>query len=169
MLDFYGNDLKLYPDGLSMAADWEREFKAAWQAQPKEVREDAARRHGLQQERPNVNIPQHLLDNHSGLAVFIHPVEGKEIAVEADAFVGALKKRGSDLSDDEKQTVLGWILSDSISPEFINRMLKEYGGEESVKESFLLRDVQCEYWLDFLFRCYKGHYYRMRYPTLSVV
>ncbi len=29
MLEFHGNDLKIYPDGLSMAADWEREFTAA--------------------------------------------------------------------------------------------------------------------------------------------
>ena len=169
MLAFHGGDLKLYPDGLSMAADWEREFKAAWKAHPEEEREDIARRHDLPQKRPNMNLPRHLLDNQSGLAVFIHPDEGKEIAIDADAFIRALEKNGDNLDGGEGETVRGWVMSDSISPAFIRRMLSEYGGEESVKAAFRLENVECPCWMEYLLRCHKGHYYRKRYPTLTVL
>ena len=42
-------------------------------------------------------------------------------------------------------------------------------GRDSVKAAFVLRGDLLAYWLDYLFRSRKGHYYRKRYPALSVV
>ena len=47
-------------------------------------------------------------------------------------------------------------------------MLEEHG-DESVKEAFVLRGDLPGYWLDYLLRSRKGHYYRKCYPSLSVV
>ncbi len=35
--------------------------------------------------------------------------------------------------------------------------------------AFLQKKFECPYWLDYLLRSYKGHYYRKRYPTLTVL
>ena len=52
MLAYYGKDLVVYPDGLSMAADWQKEFRWQWESRPQQTQEEAARRHGLTQGRP---------------------------------------------------------------------------------------------------------------------
>jgi hypothetical protein len=44
---------------------------------------------------------------------------------------------------------------------------EEYGNE-SVKEAFVLRGELPGYWLDWLLRSRKGHYYRKCYPSLSL-
>ena len=47
-------------------------------------------------------------------------------------------------------------------------MLTDYGAE-SVRTAFRLPEPVPEYWLDYLLRRRKGHFYRRRYPTVSVV
>ena len=62
----------------------------------------------------------------------------------------------------------GFFDSDAISPRFVKRVLQEYG-DESVKAAFLLKGDLPSYWLDYLLRSHKGHFYRKRYPSLSVI
>jgi hypothetical protein len=47
-------------------------------------------------------------------------------------------------------------------------VLDEYG-DESVKAAFLPKGALPSYWPDYLLRSRKGHFYRKRYPALSVV
>ena len=82
--------------------------------------------------------------------------------------VAGLKKKGVDLVEDEELSGRGFFESEAISPKFVRRVLEEYG-DESVKAAFLLRGDVPSYWLDYLLRNRKGHFYRKRYPTLSVV
>lgn len=56
----------------------------------------------------------------------------------------------------------------SVSPRFVKRVLEEQGGV-SVKAAFLLRGDLPGWWLDYLLRSRKGHFYQKRYPTLAVV
>jgi hypothetical protein len=167
-LAFHGTDLVVYRDGLAMAADWQKELRASWESFPPEQVQDAVRRHGLKHGRPDMRIPPGLRNHDRGIGVYLNPEEGKEIMTEFDAVVGGLKRRGRDLTSDEEDAIQAFIEADAVSPAFVRRVLAEYG-PESVRTAFRLPEPVPEYWLDYLLRSRKGHFYRKRYPTLSVV
>ena len=91
-----------------------------------------------------------------------------EFFPEGGYLVAGLSKKGEGVSGDEEAVIRGFFESPAISPQFVRRVLEEYGGD-SVKAAFVLRGDLLAYWLDYLFRSRKGHYYRKRYPALSVV
>jgi hypothetical protein len=168
MLAFHdGKDLVVYPDGLSMAADWQKELRWQWEQRPRAEVEEAIEKHGLKKGRPNIKIPQDLLDEKDGLGVFLNPEEGKEIMSHFTTLVAGLRKKGEGLTGDEADAIRGLVESPSISPRFVRRVLKEHG-DESVRAAFVLRGDRPDYWLDYLLRSRKGHYYRKCYPSLSV-
>lgn len=165
---FYGRDLILYPDGLSMAADWQKELRANWEARPREHVQAAVKKHRLKRGRPDISIPEHILEHKNGIGVFINPDEGKEIFLDFNLVLAGLKRRGQGLADGEGDAIRSFIMDDAASPRFVRRVLEEYGSE-SVKAAFLLDEDSPGYWLDYLLRRYKGHFFRKRYPSMSVV
>ena len=169
MLAFHdGKDLVAYPDGLSMAADWQRELRWQWESRPQQEVEAAARKHALKQGRPDIKIPEDLLEETDGMGVFLNPDEGKEIMSHFTPLVAGLRKKGEGITADEEEAIRGFFDSPAISPRFVRRMLEEYG-DEVVQAAFVLRGDLPGYWLDYLLRCHKGRFYRKRYPSLSVV
>ena len=76
---YYGKDLVVYPDGLSMAADWQKEFREQWESKPRHEAEEVARIHGLKNVRPGMKIPKDLLEAKDGIGVFLNPDQGKGI------------------------------------------------------------------------------------------
>lgn len=167
-LAFYGRDLIIYTDGLSMAADWQKEMRHNWACRPPEVVEEAVKKHGLKNNRPDMSIPGDLLESKDGLGVFLNPDGGKEIMVQFDLIVSGFRRKGVGLDNAEEQAIREFFYSQAISPDFIRRMIKEFGAE-SIKSSFRLEDTSEAYWLDYLFRCYKGSYFRSNYPAISIV
>jgi len=166
--EYYGKDLIVYGDGLSMAADWQKELRWHWDSRsPEEVR-DVIQRHGLAQGRPTMNIPQDLLKHDDGIGVFLDPDEGKEIMTHFKPLVAGLERRGKDLTDGQQQAIQAFFRADSVSPQFVRRLLAQYG-DKSVRAAFLLKGELPSYLLDFLLRSYKGQYYRKRYPTVAIV
>ena len=169
MLAFHGGkDLVVYPDGLSMAADWQKEFRWQWEQRPQEEVEDTIKRHGLKKGRPEMNLPKDLLEETNGFGVYLNPDEGKEIMSGFTTLVSGLRKKGEGLTQDEQKAIRGFFESPAISPRFVRRVLGDYG-DNSVKAAFLLRGDLPGYWLDWLLRSRKGHFYRKRYPALGVV
>jgi len=168
MMAYYGKDLILYPDGLSMAADWQREYRCQWESKDQQQMKEVIARHGLEKGRPEMAIPKELLEHKNGLGVFINPDEGKEIMQDFTSVIAGLKRKGAALTEDEEYCLRGFFEADAISPRFVRRVLDEYGSE-SVKTAFLLRGDQPSYWLDYLLRSHKGQFYRKRYPSLSVI
>ncbi|MCY2986793.1 MAG: hypothetical protein NTY19_02880 [Planctomycetota bacterium] len=168
MLTFYGKDLVVYADGLSMAADLQKELRWNWDSRPQQEVKEAIERHGLTKGRPEINIPEALLAEKDGLGLFLNPDEGKEIMTHFTPLVAGLKRKGGALTEGEEGAIRGFFDAAAISPKFVRRMLEEYG-DESVRAAFLLKGELPGYWLDYLLRSRKGHFYRKRYPTLSVV
>ncbi len=125
-------------------------------------------KHGLKKGRPEMKIPEDLLEHRDGLGVFLNPDEGTEIMTHFTSLIAGLKKKGEGLSEDEQDAIRGFFDSPAISPRFVRRVLEEYG-DESVRTAFLLKGELPGYWLDYLLRSRKGHFYRKRYPTLSVI
>lgn len=168
MLVYHGKDLVVYPDGLSMAADWQKELREQWESRPPQEAKAVAEKHGLKKGRPEIKLPEDLLEEKNGLGVFLNPDEGKEIMTHFTSLVAGLKKKGEGLTEDEQEVIRGFFDSDAVSPRFVRRVLAEYG-DESVRTAFLLKGDLPGCWLDYLLRSCKGHFYRKRYPTLSVV
>jgi hypothetical protein len=163
-----GSDMVVYPDGLAMAADWQKELQWHWDQRPRDEVEEAIKRHGLKKGRPEIKLPDDLLEEKDGLGVFLNPDEGKEIMSGFTPLVAGLRKKGENLTGDEEDVIRGFVESSAISPRFVKRVLDEYG-DESVRAAFALRGDLPSYWLDWLLRNRKGQYYRKRYPALSVV
>jgi len=168
MLAFYGKNLVVYPDGLSMAADWQREFRRQWESRDPQCVQEMVERRGLKNGRPEMSLPDELLEHKNGIGVFINPEEGKEIMQDFALVTAGLERKGEGLTEDEEYSLRGFIEADAISPAFVRRILDEYGSE-SVRAAFLLRGEQPDYWLDYLLRSFKGQFYRKRYPCVSVI
>lgn len=168
MMAYYGKDLKAYPDGLSMAADWQKEFRWHWESKPQHQVREVIEKHGLKEGRPNVECPKDLLEHTDGLGVFLNPDEGQEIMTHFASLVTGLKRKGETLTGDQERAIRGFFYADAVSPRFVRRVLDEYGNE-SAKTTFFLEGDLPSYWVDYLLRRYKGHFYRKRYPSLSVI
>jgi len=168
MMTYYGKDLITYPDGLSMAADWQKEFRSYWESAPQHEVQEVIEKHGLKEGRTNMNCPKDLLEHTGGLGVFLNPDEGKEIMTHFVSLVTGLKRKDDTLTGDQERTIRGFFDAHAVSPRFVKRVLDEYG-DESVKATFFLKGDLPSCWLDYLLRRQKGHFYRKRYPTLSVI
>ena len=168
MIKYYGKDLVAYPDGLSMAADWQKEFRWHWESNPEQDVKKVIEKHGLKEGRTRMNCPKDLLEHTDGLGVFLNLDEGKEIMTHFASLVTGLKRNGETLTGDQESAIRGFFDADAVSPRFVKRVLDEYG-DESVKTTFYLKGALPSYWLDYLLRCHKGHFYRKRYPSLSVI
>jgi hypothetical protein len=117
---------------------------------------------------PRMPLCEELREHEDGIASFFDPVEGQETMDWFDDVRNGLKKNGKNCTKDEGEVIRGWIDSKSICPGFVHRVLKKYGGAESIKRVFCWEtDELC--WLDYLLRCRKGIFYRRRFPSISIV
>ena len=167
-LAYHGRDLTTYPDGLAMAADWQKEMREHLASKPAEDVEEVLTSHGITDGKPKMPVPPELLDCADGIAVFLNPVEGKEIMPGFNLIESGLRRRGKNLTEDELHAIRGFIEADAISPTFVRAAAAEHGAN-SIREAYFLRDVDSDFALDYLLRCYKGHFYRKRYPAISLV
>jgi hypothetical protein len=163
----HGNDWVVYPDGLSMAADWQASAKAKIAALPEEERKRFFEKHGLKAASPEMNIPRELLESKNGIGVYFNPNEGMEIMPEFNDVLSGLKKKGRGLTAGEEVAIRGWVKSQTLSPGFVRRLADEHGSE-SIAAAFLLEKQPEAYVLEYLLRRYKGRFYRPRYPTLTI-
>jgi len=163
-----GNDWVVYPDGLMMAADWQKSAKAKIAELPEDERKRFVEKHGLKAPVPEVNIPRELLESNNGIGVYFNPHEGMEIMPDFNDVLSGLKKKGRGLTEGEEVALRGLVRSESLSPGFVRRLAEEHGSE-SIVAAFLLVNQKEDYVLEYLLRRYKGRFFRPRYPTLTIV
>jgi len=164
---YHGDDLAIYPDGLSLAAELQKMERLNWESRPKEVIAQLMNKHNLKEPGAAMSFPAELVQSHNGVGVYFNPDEGQEIMTGFNDIVSGFKKKGVDLNDDEKNAVRSFLHSESVSAKFVRRLVQQYG-VESIESAFLIRSHD-EYNLDYLLRMYKGAYYRKRYPRLVLV
>jgi hypothetical protein len=167
-VNYHNADLVVYPDGLSMAADYQKEIRLQWESRPKEEIAEVVDRLKLAAHSASLSFPEELLKTKNGVGLYFNPDEGHEIMTEFNDIVRGFKKKGLDLSEDEGHAIRSFIISDSISPQFVKWLIKEYGSE-SVESAFLIRGEHNKFGVEYLLRRYKGAYYRNRYPRLALV
>jgi len=167
-VEYHGADLAIYSDGLSMAADYQKEIRLQWESKPKEDIAKVMERLKLKAPLPSLSFPQDLIENDRGVGVYYNPDEGKEIMTGFNFIVSGFKKKGMDLTMDEEKGIRSFIFSDMVSPKFVRRLIQEYGSE-SIEAAFLIRGRYDESHVNYLLRRYKGAYYRNRYPRVALL
>ncbi len=117
---------------------------------------------------PETVLSETMLECEDGVALFLNPEEGDEMMLSFDNLIRGLQKNGDVLTQAEHDALRGFIESDVISPAFVRRVLQ---GEpdRALGIVFGVGDDAPAYWLDWLLRCWKGEFYRPRYPNVSVV
>ena len=167
-VEYYGDDMVVYPDGLTMAADFQKRQRPRYESLSKEALANLIRKHNLPGASPRITLPPHLLEDSSGIGVYFNPEEGMEIMTGFHTIVEGFQKKGVNLSEDQENGIRSFISSASTSPGFVKKMIQQYG-DESIASAFLIRGYQDKSYVDYLLHRYKGHFYRKRYPSISFV
>jgi len=163
----HGGDLAVYPDGLSLAADWQKRGPISSASRPEKEVKEVMEKSGLKNPCPNLSLSDDLLRSDNGVAVLFRPDLGMEIVPGYCDIARGMEKRGHDLEADERLALREMIMAETVSPEFVNRLVREHGADSILSALLLLRN--CSYALDFMLRRHKGSDFRNRYPTLAFV
>jgi hypothetical protein len=167
-VDYYGTDLIIYPDGKTMAEDLQKFQQYQFASAPKAEVEAFLDRHQLSEPSPHIEWSPELLECDDGIGVYFNPDEGQEMMTGFDDVRSGLQKRGSDLKEEESEGIRQFLYADAISPQFVHKLVQDYG-DASIAAAFLIPQDCDRYYLKYLLRRYKGHFYRKRYPSITIV
>ncbi len=167
-VDYHGQELVVYPDGHTMAEEEQKFRQSQFDSAPKADVDAFIKRHGLSEPAPTFDWSPELMDCNDGIGVYFHPDEGQEMLTGFNDVISGFQKRGHALDEDESEGIRQFVYSDAISPQFVDKLVQEYG-DASIASSFLIPRERDPQYLAYLLRRYKGHFYRNRYPSLTVV
>ena len=109
-----------------------------------------------------------MLEATDGVGVYFNPEEGQEMMMGFDDVLSGFQKQCRDLTAEESEGIRELLYADVISPQFVRKLVQDYG-DESITSSFLIPQDCGQHYLDYLLRRYKGHFYRKRYPSISLI
>lgn len=164
-VSFFGSDLMIFKDGLSMAAALQKKDRKKYESLSKEKLEAHMKKHGLENPFPQMNLPDELLNSENGVGVYFNPDEGIEMMFAFDDLISGFKKNGTGLSYGEGEPIRNFITSDAISPKFVKMMIDKCGAK-SINDSFCISSEMTN--VDYLLRKYKGQYFRNKYPEITL-
>jgi hypothetical protein len=167
-MEYHNDDFVIYPDGLSMAADYQKDIRSQWECKPKEEIAKVMEKFKLKAPSPSLSFPDDLIENDRGVGVYFNQDEGQEIMTGFNFMVSGFKKKGIGLTKDEEEGIRSFIISEMVSPKFVSRLIQEYS-YESVGTAFLIWGGHGQSHLNYLLRRYKGAYYRNRYPRIALI
>jgi len=113
-------------------------------------------------------LPPEFLTMKNGVGIYFNPAEGQELMEGFNAIVSGLQKQGEHLTEDEAESLRAFLYSDATCPGFVRRVVHDYG-DASIAAAFLIQRETTPQYLDYLLRRYKGHFYRRRYPSITLV
>jgi len=151
-----------------MATDLHKFHQYQFASAPKEDVEAFLKKHQLSEPSPHVDLSPALLACEDGIGVYFNPEEGQEMMMSFDEVINGLQKRGKNVQEEESETLRQLLYSDAISPQFVRKLVQDYG-DASIAAAFLIPQDCDKYYLEYLLRRYKGHFYRKRYPSLTIV
>jgi Protein of unknown function (DUF3843) len=167
-VDYFGTDLVTYPDGKTMAEAMQQFYQSQSASAPKAEVEALLQRHHLSASSPQINWSPDLLACEDGIGVYFNPDEGQEMMTGFDDVLRGLQKRGSDVQEEETEGIRQFLYADAISPQFVRKLVHDHG-DASIAAAFLIPQDCDTYYLEYLLRRYKGHFYWKRYPSLTIV
>jgi hypothetical protein len=167
-LDYYGTDLVIYPNGNAMAEDVQKFHQYQFASAPKAEVEAFLKRHHLAAPASRVDWSPDLLACDDGIGVYFNPEEGQEMMMSFDEVRRGFQKQGRDVTADEAEMLRQFLYADAISPQFVRKLVQDYG-DASIAAAFLMLQECDTSYVEYLLRRYKGHFYRQRYPSLTIV
>ncbi len=165
-LNYFESDLITFNDGLSMAAALQMKEGERFEALPKNELAAYMKKHELEYPYPKMDLPEELLESINGVGVYFNVDEGIEMMRYFNDLLSGLKKEGKDLTEDENEVVRNFITSKAISPNFVRKIVEQYGAK-SINSSFLINPEMKI--LDYLLHRYKGEFFRNRYPATTLI
>jgi len=151
-----------------MAEDVQKFHQYQFASAPKAEVDALLKRQQLSAPSPQIAWSPELLACDDGVGVYFKPDEGQEMMTGFDEVRRGFQKRGSDVTEDEAEGIRQFLYADAISPRFVRKLVQDYG-DASIAAAFLIPQDSDKYYLEYLLRRYKGHFYRKRYPTLVLV
>ena len=167
-VDYFGTDLVIYPDGKTMAGRCKSFISISLRRHPKPRWKPCCNAIILLHPPPQIDWSPDLLACEDGIGVYFNPEEGQEMMTSFDAVRRGFQKQGGDLTADESEMIRQFLYADAISPQFVRRLVQD-DGDASIAAAFLIPQDCDTYYLEYLLRRYKGHFYRKRYPSLTIV
>jgi hypothetical protein len=162
-----GQELVIYQDGLTMAADEQKRHRLVFETKPKTIIEKFIKDYDLPGPFPKMKYPKSILECKSGVGVFFNKNVGIEYFIDINPVISGLEKNGKGLNEEETDRIRELILSDMISPQFVETLIRKYG-HQSIAECFVIRNIFKNLYLKFLFYKYKGSYFRTQYPNYTL-
>ena len=166
-MEYHQKELVVYPDGQSMTDDFDKQVKISNEKKLNKIGE-SDKKPDLSKTGIREAFPEEFFDGKDGVAVYYNPNEGQEIMQGFNHILSGFRKKGENLNTKELDVIRAFILSDAISPQFVKKLINEYG-EKSILSAFSILDFDNNYALEFILRRYKGHFYRKRYPSITLV
>jgi hypothetical protein len=148
-VDYFGTDLVTYPDGKTMAEAMRKFHQSQFASAPKAEVEALLQRHHLSASSPQIDWSPDLLACEDGIGVFFNPEEGQEMMRGFDDVLRGLQKRGSDVQADESEGIRQFLYADAISPQFVRKLVQDYG-DASIAAAFLIPQDCDTYYLEYL-------------------
>ena len=167
-VEHHGSDFVEFSDGLSMDAAEQALMRRPWETAPKDKVDQALQAAGKETWDTDMQYPPEVLHHTGGIALFSHPEEGIEIAVNFHDMKSGLEKRGAGLTEREMKSLHGLMTDQVLSPAFVRLLVKRHGAE-SIVTFFHLHRQPPDLALDFLLRRHKGAHFRQRYPSISLL
>lgn len=167
-MEYHGKDLVIYPDGHTMADDMRKFHQYQFDSAPKQDVEAFLKKYHLARPSPKIELPPDILECDDGVGVYCNPDEGQEMMTSFKDVINGFQKQGKRLNEDESEMIRQLLYSDAISPKFVRALVQEYG-DASIGSAFLIPQDYDKHYLEYLLRRYKGHFYRKRYPSITIV
>lgn len=167
-MDYFGKDLVIYHHGHALADDMRKFHQYQFDSAPKKEVEALLKKHHLAKPSPKIELPPDILECDDGIGVYFNRDEGQEMMTSFDDVISGFQKQGNGLNEDESEMIRQLLYSDAISPQFVRKLVQQYG-DASIASAFLIPQDYDKHYLEYLLRRYKGHFYRKRYPSLTIV
>ena len=167
-VDYFGDDLVVFPDGQTMQSALQDFSVKRFENISREERAEMQKKYGAQNPWGGFNLSQNLLKRQDGIAVYFERSEGIQMMTFFNDIQSGLEKKGEFLDADELAAIRGFITSINTSPDFVKKVIKGQA-IRSVRQAFLIQHGSDDLLMSFLFRCYKGHYFRNYYPGMSII
>ena len=120
-----------------MATDLHKFHQYQFASAPKEDVEAFLKKHQLSEPSPHVDLSPALLACEDGIGVYFNPEEGQEMMTSFDDVLHGFQKHGRGLSEDESEMIRQLLYSDAISPQFVHKLVQDYG-DASIAAAFLI-------------------------------
>ena len=167
-LAYYGKELVWYPERRTMAEDQRKFYQYLQEVTLKELPAADRQKYDRAALSQTPMLSPELLNMKDGVGIYFHSAEGQELMEGFNAIVSGLQKHGEQLTDDEAERLRAFLYSEAISPEFVRTVVHDYG-DASIAAAFLIQRETAPQYLDYLLRRHKGHFYRRRYPSITLV